>query len=66
MGGVKSASTPALYLFNKGDYNAIISALNEINWDTVFDSKGTLACYEYFNDRIYELYNCSLRTTKEA
>jgi len=43
------------YNFNKGDYNAIKSVLNDINWDTVFDSKGTLACYEYFNDRIYEL-----------
>jgi len=53
------------YNFNKGDYNAIISALNKINWDTVFDSKGTLACYKYFNDRIYELTD-SLRTTKEA
>ena len=55
---LKTGSCDALvynYNFNKGDYNAIISALNEINWDTVFDSKGTLACYEYFNDRIYEL-----------
>ena len=43
------------YNFNKGDYNEIRSALNEINWDTVFDSKGTLECYEYFNDKINEL-----------
>jgi len=43
------------YNFNKGDYNAIRSALNEINWDTVFDSKGTLECYEYFNDKINKL-----------
>jgi len=43
------------YDFNKGDYNAITSVLNEINWDTVFDSKGTLECYEYFNDKINEL-----------
>ena len=40
------------YNFNKGDYNAIRSALNEINRDTVFDS---LECYEYFNDKISEL-----------
>ena len=43
------------YDFNKGDYNAITSALNEIKWDTVFDSKGTLECYEYFNNKINEL-----------
>ena len=45
------------YNFNKGDYNAIRSALNlnEINCDTEFDSKGTLECYEYFNDKINEL-----------
>ena len=43
------------YDFNKEDYNAITSALNEINWNTVFDSKGTLECYEYFNNKINEL-----------
>ena len=43
------------YNFNKADYNEIRSALNEINWDTVFDSKGTLECYEYFNDKINQI-----------
>ena len=55
------------YNFNKGDYNEIRSALNEINWDTVFDSKDSKEfvflmfnkllqeCYEYFNDKINEL-----------
>jgi len=32
--------------------------------ETVFDSKGTLECYEYFNDKINELIDCYIPQKK--
>ena len=36
------------YDFRKGDYNAIALTLKETNWGLMFDSKGTLQCYDIF------------------
>ena len=52
------------YDFRKGDYNAIARTLKETDWGLMFDSKGTLQCYDILIDKLNNLMDQYVPKTK--